>query len=202
MSNPGVLTLTEKRITHRRSFRVEDNLGESIHIHYNDIRLDLTIRDLLKLAEICDETIYDLVRAEGFNLDEYDEDFLVEYSGELIDLEKVQKDFVRLSELEIMTKSHGIPGRKKFSRSVASEILKDKKVTDNKYLPVLFNDDNVLLYGEKQAAQYLLDNKEQIEVLRLCFKGNKHSIPKNPGFDYLFHWDKKRLKNVLNNIRK
>ena len=94
MSNPGVITLTEKEISASKSFRVEDNLGESIHFHYNDIRIDLTIKELLYIASVCDETIYELVSAENFNLDNFDGDFLNKYSQCLMDLENVTEDQV------------------------------------------------------------------------------------------------------------
>jgi hypothetical protein len=44
MSNPGVLMLSETLIN-GKSFRIEDNIGEAIHIHFGDIRLDMTIRE-------------------------------------------------------------------------------------------------------------------------------------------------------------
>lgn len=72
MSNPGVLTLTSKQISHRRHFRVEDNLGESIHFHYNDIRIDLTIKELLQISRECDRAIYDLIPEKSFRIEDYE----------------------------------------------------------------------------------------------------------------------------------
>ncbi len=190
MSNPGVITLTEKKIGLRNTFRVEDNLGEAIHIHYNNIRIDLTVRELFQIADICDETIYDLVKAPGFEMDEFDGDFLVKYSKQLIDLKEVKKDKVKVKSLRYLQNQPGkLPARKSLNSFTVRE---DAKGDD--YLPVLFNDDNVLVYGdEKAAAIFTKDPEAEMEVYRLYFENNKHNIPKNPTADYLFNWNKDRI---------
>lgn len=76
MSNPGVLTLSNKEISPTKSFRVEDNLGEAVHFHYNDIRVDMSISELLYLADVNNEAVYDLLGLDKFNMDDYDPDFL------------------------------------------------------------------------------------------------------------------------------
>lgn len=41
MSNPGVLSLASlEAVGADYRFEIEDNIGEAIHIHYKDIRLD------------------------------------------------------------------------------------------------------------------------------------------------------------------
>jgi hypothetical protein len=39
---------------------IEDNIGESIHIHYKNFRMDFTIRDFLRLAEGCSDALQKL----------------------------------------------------------------------------------------------------------------------------------------------
>ena len=53
MSNPGVINLFSifKKSGIINRFQVEDNIGESIHIHINNIRLDLTINEFYKLVD-------------------------------------------------------------------------------------------------------------------------------------------------------
>lgn len=190
MSNPGVLTLTEKKIGLKNTFRVEDNLGEAIHIHYNNIRIDLTVRELYQIADICDETIYDLIKVTDFDLDDYDGDFLVKYSKQLIDLQAVKKEKVKAGSLCYLKKEQGkLPARKPISAcAVGDDPFKDD------CLPVLFNDDNALVYGaEKAAALYAKDPEAEIEVIRLYFENNGHNVPKNPTADYLFNWNKDRI---------
>lgn len=51
-----VIELARRRIArsparHPRSLRIEDNVGESIHLHYRNLRLELSIRDFLSLAD-------------------------------------------------------------------------------------------------------------------------------------------------------
>lgn len=62
MSNPGVITLAERKrsliakllnVIRRKNFdrfQVEDNVGESIHIHYGRNRIDLTIDEFTNFA--------------------------------------------------------------------------------------------------------------------------------------------------------
>ncbi len=60
MSNPGVIILAETRTRRGESFRIEDNIGESIHIHYKNIRMDFTVRDFLSLARGCSDSLQKL----------------------------------------------------------------------------------------------------------------------------------------------
>lgn len=39
---------------------IEDNIGESMHIHYKNFRMDFTIRDFLRLAEGCSDALQKL----------------------------------------------------------------------------------------------------------------------------------------------
>ena len=48
MSNPGVIQLASIALSDRRQFRVEDNIGEAIHLHYGDeFRVDETYQNFL-----------------------------------------------------------------------------------------------------------------------------------------------------------
>ena len=50
MSNPAVINLAETE-TDIGFFRIEDNIGESIHLHLGDFRYDLTIKEFLSLSD-------------------------------------------------------------------------------------------------------------------------------------------------------
>jgi hypothetical protein len=62
MSNPGVILLAE----HKKSggcfekLRIEDNLGESIHIHLDDFRIDLTINEYQSFSELIWQALVEL----------------------------------------------------------------------------------------------------------------------------------------------
>lgn len=195
MSNPGVLTLTEKIISADKSFRVEDNLGEAVHFHYNDIRIDLTIKELLYLSEICDDAIYELVNAENFHLDDFDGDFLNRYSECLMELCSVTEDTADAGLLYYETKNFfHLPVRKKMNRSRAEKIVRNEKAAKENYQVVLFNDSDTIMYGEKMAAAHMLTSPGvPLKVLRMNFENQKYSSVKHPWIPFLFKWDKKRF---------
>jgi len=54
--NIMVIELTHRKIgtqpvRHKRSLKIEDNVGECIHIHYRNLRLDFSIEDFLAVAD-------------------------------------------------------------------------------------------------------------------------------------------------------
>ena len=55
-TNVGMILLSSSRFNGNR-LDIEDNIGEGIHIHYKNLRLDLTIRDFLLWADLCKEII-------------------------------------------------------------------------------------------------------------------------------------------------
>lgn len=81
MSNPGVILLAEQASTRLSRWRngsrlrrvqVEDNIGEAIHIHLNDMRLDMTIKEFLIFAEACSTALDGLFAEKGLKLSEFD----------------------------------------------------------------------------------------------------------------------------------
>ena len=201
MSNPGVLTLTQKLISGNKAFRVEDNLGESIHFHYNDIRIDLTIRELLDIADVCDYTIYDMIPVKGFNLDEYQEDFLNSCSDKLIDLIAVERASVKANQLYYIKRNRfGIPIKRPVIQ-YSCDSLAD--YTDDRFLPVVYNNDDILQYGIEQVSRALsIDSNSTVSVIRLQFEGGKHSESKHPIIDYFFKWNKERFKKTMKKFAK
>ena len=103
MSNPAVIVLAETTSNYGNSFRIEDNIGESIHLHYGTMRLDLTIREFLKLSMLIEESLLGLIQVEGFNLKEFDVRFLSTLGHAICDLESVKTESVLLSSLEVYT---------------------------------------------------------------------------------------------------
>ena len=68
-TNTGVILLARRalsgteQICHHR-LDIEDNIGEGIHIHYRNLRLDYTVEELLSFAAACEEAMVEL----GFTL--------------------------------------------------------------------------------------------------------------------------------------
>lgn len=63
MSNPGVIVLASLKKPFPYRFEVEDNIGEAIHIHFQDMRIDLTVKEFLditdKLQQILDNMVFE-----------------------------------------------------------------------------------------------------------------------------------------------
>lgn len=81
MSNPGVIILTSTKIDNKKillddRFQIEDNIGESIHIHFRNMRFDLTIKDYLALADGVEDSLNQLVGDDSFNTSYLSGDFL------------------------------------------------------------------------------------------------------------------------------
>ena len=86
MSNPAVIVLSDCFSKEGHSFRIEDNIGESIHIHYNNLRYDFTVNEFLRLVEIIEDCIDKHIDIKGFKLNNYDSIFLKNISSDLIDI--------------------------------------------------------------------------------------------------------------------
>ena len=56
MSNPAVTKLVRDDIGNLR-FWMDDNIGESVHIHLADFRMDLTVEELNTLSKELTDTI-------------------------------------------------------------------------------------------------------------------------------------------------
>ena len=194
MSNPGVITLTEKKLERGVSFRVEDNLGEAIHFHYKNIRVDLSVKELLEVAEICDESVRKLVPVKGFDPDDYDEDFILKHSGKLLELKAVREKKLPVKKLCYIEKNRlGIPVRKSIKQYRPSG---EKDRAD--HIPVVFNEDRVLMYGAEEAfLAYRKDPEAKISVKSLYFEHRKYSAPKHPVLEYFFKWDRNRIIETM-----
>lgn len=196
MSNPGVITLAETVLGTGKNFRVEDNLAESIHFHYRDIRIDLTIRELEQIAEICDFSIKDLVKVDNFDLDKYNSEFLINHSAKFIELDCIKEELISIQNLYFTEKVFGcIPVYKKFSKRMA---VKQSSNRSDFEMPVVFNNGMVLFSGVTQLAkEYLKNPMGVVRVQRFIFENEKYSAPKHPIIAYIFKWNKRRLKKLL-----
>ena len=81
MSNPGVIILDTKkknivqRIFNRNSFRyvqIEDNIGEAIHIHFDDFRIELSIKEFFEISSCFKEALNQVVDIKNFDINEID----------------------------------------------------------------------------------------------------------------------------------
>ena len=97
MSNPGVITLANansKKGKFQR-FVIEDNIGESIHLHIDNMRVDFTVEEFLEFSKIIRKSLLDLNFIDGLNIDNFDEHFLMECSSYLPKLQSTEIEEVK-----------------------------------------------------------------------------------------------------------
>ena len=59
-TNTGVIILSSQQLNHAdfsTRLDIEDNIGEGIHIHYKNMRLDYTIKEFLEFSEACKKAL-------------------------------------------------------------------------------------------------------------------------------------------------
>lgn len=114
MINPGVVTLASlndfEYVKFPYRFCVEDNIGESIHIHYKDIRLDLTVDEFSALAEKASGIIEKCVDVPEFSVKRLGSTILVGLASQLPYLTKVKVEKIHLEDILVDTfDEHGRP---------------------------------------------------------------------------------------------
>lgn len=172
MSNPGVIVLAEVG-TANFSFRIEDNIGEAIHIHLGNIRVDLSINDFLKLTEALTKIAEDMISADGFSFDKFDARFLFLAPDILLNIDRVEIIKKKPSQLITSTlDEHGrkdvplLEGRvsKALNGDMSEELVWDhlnyygydnkhnfelitKSMTENGYCPTLDEGSYIVVYN-------------------------------------------------------
>lgn len=105
MSNPAVIFLSDCITKEGTSFRVEDNIGECIHIHYGNLRLDLSVNDFLNLAKEIRSSLVELFEdIENFDLDHYDPIFLADLGASVLDIKSVTTEKISIDDLLVYRK--------------------------------------------------------------------------------------------------
>lgn len=105
MSNPGVLnlvSLTKTLEDFPYRFDIEDNIGEAIHIHYKDFRIDLSVNEFEKLSDQIEGIIEKLVSVKGFACNKFDKVNLVGLAALLPYLREIKEDRIRLGVLQVI----------------------------------------------------------------------------------------------------
>lgn len=157
MSNPGVVLLAES-IIDGQVFKIEDNIGEAIHIHWGNSRIDLTIKEFVSLVKICKNIVEKMVDVDGFSFDLYDAIFLSQRCSELINLEKIEFSDVKISDM--LMDQHDEKGFRTYVP------LKEGRVSK------AINGDVSELINWKQINYYGLDNISRLEDIQKKIKSN------------------------------
>jgi len=106
MSNPGVITLASLRNIGPNIHRldIEDNIGEAIHIHWNNFRVDLTVRDFLRFSEDLDVALKCLLNDARSELLDFDPFFLYRMGGLLSRFVGSKVETRRITELSALVR--------------------------------------------------------------------------------------------------
>lgn len=125
MSNPAVTKLVRDRIG-RLSFWMDDNIGESVHIHLADFRMDMTVEEIFALSEELKDTMNKLVDVEGFDCEKIDPVFLsLLLAKRLKHLKATKIDHVMLEDLLVNHRTRlGFLKYQKLSESRAVKALR------------------------------------------------------------------------------
>lgn len=164
MSNPGVIVLatTKKnilqRILNRNSFRifqVEDNIGEAIHIHLDDLRIELSIDDFFELCDGLKVALNELVNIENFNIKHIDPLFFKYVSKYLEDLENIKIHKVYKDEVKFLLNNN---------RLKLYQVKKFKDFTEDDLFNRNVEERNYLFYPRKK------DKNEILKKIDINFK--------------------------------
>jgi hypothetical protein len=192
MSNPAVIILVDVRTKSGGSFRVEDNIGEAIHIHYDNMRIDFSVADFLRFCEAVEESVNEIVAVDSFSANLFDPLFLHQISSKVTHLEKITFDKMNLDDLVISRQGLlGVPQWDKLSGSRVYKALQgDPKENDNysqenfwnmsngqrvsgvqemiKEKGYPFNNEMIVLFNDQN---YILDGQHRAAIL-WGLKGN------------------------------
>lgn len=134
MSNPAVYLLHQNKV-HGNVLRIEDNLGEAIHVHYGDSRFSITVEEFEKMSEAMEAAAKELFELEGHDWEMIDKssldwNWLCDYES----LEKISRKTVKLGDLYTSRRIYRGDG---FQRTVklkdslfVEELLKNKSDID------------------------------------------------------------------------
>ncbi len=108
MSNPAVITLANasSRKGKFKRFVIEDNIGESMHLHIDNMRVDFTIKEFLKFSQMIRESLLELDFIDGYSIENFDEHFLKECANFLPKLKSISIEEIELSKLNCIVHSN------------------------------------------------------------------------------------------------
>jgi hypothetical protein len=166
MSNPGVIILSARSssATRYRRFQIEDNIGESIHLHLDDMRFDFTVSEFLNFSDKLKECLSDPLILNNPELIKFDPHFLSGISNLIPNILCIKNELIKLTDLRCIV-------RKRWRGFEWLSICQAAKTPAYKYL----NGDKSELISYSQFNYAGISNEEKLNVL---FK----SIAEN-GFD-------------------
>lgn len=178
MSNPAVIRLAslQEIADFPYRFEIEDNIGEAIHIHFRDMRIDLTVEEFQQLANKMREIFVDLVENEKFHIEEYDAGNLVQLVRLLIDLKDIIRDEVYLEDILVDTYTEAgepiylpLPNSRVVKALAGMSDENDSRRQINYYKPgscELQTNQERIAYNLQQIKTYGYPNSDELILLR------------------------------------
>lgn len=161
MSNPAVVLLASLNeiIGFPYRFEIEDNIGEAIHIHYKDIRLDMTIAEFNELANTLRDIFVELVDNKEFHIENFDAGNLLWLAEPMIHLKHIVEEEIFLED--ILVDTYDEEGRIKYLPLPNSRVLKalrgDTSENDKRKQINYFNVNECDRQSNQERLQYDLD---------------------------------------------
>ena len=100
MSNPAVFKLAETVIGDQKIV-IEDNIGESIHLHIGLVRIDMTVKEFKSISCALKDVLNELTD-EFFDIGTYDPYFLERISPYLNNIKTIECKKMLLSDLKVI----------------------------------------------------------------------------------------------------
>ena len=156
MSNPAVIPLVDKKNIGKNIKRlsIEDNIGESIHIHINNIRFDFTILEFLALEIEIKEAFFNLNNFKNINLSRFDSKFLYEISPYINSFKSISIKEKKLKDIKCIVHKKN----KFFSYDRFTNLI------DTPHFKYLSGDKNSFI-SYPQTSKLNLSNEERISKI-------------------------------------
>lgn len=106
MSNPSVFELLNETIN-GNNVTIEDNIGEAIHVHFGNLRLDLTVQEFFNIAEQLKEVLREIVILPNDDIANYDYNFVLKYYDCWRYITKIQNCMINTQTLKICCADEG-----------------------------------------------------------------------------------------------
>ena len=100
MSNPGVIKLAREWIG-RHLVWLDDNIGESIHFHIDEWRIDFTIKDFMRFCDELEGMVYELIGQPEIRHENWDIRFIHQISPCLKNLKEIRNETIQLGSITL-----------------------------------------------------------------------------------------------------
>ncbi len=167
MSNPAVITLanaSSKKGKFKR-FVIEDNIGESIHLHIDNMRVDFSVKEFLRFSGMIKKSILKLDFLKGYSIENFDEHFLNNCICLLPKLKRIEIEEIELSELKCIVRT------KYRSDLILQKLVNISETPAYKYL----KGDKKSFLNYNQLNYLGMDNEDRLLKLVESIKNNGYS---------------------------